>query len=344
MPLMAGFELFGHELSRPGPTLVVAEVANTHEGNRATAIEMVQRLSGTGVTSIKFQLHLPEAEMIRSHPKFHTQTARSLSLADLKELKLLVEELGMNFLCTPFSREASDELERLRVSAMKIGSGEVTDPDFVRHVARKGIPTILSTGMTSPLELDRATSIFLEHATPFMLLHCISVYPTPNELLRLDTIQRLKERYGIPIGFSCHTPNVRAPLMAAALGARVLECHYTLDRATAGTSDHRVSLQPLEFAELVDSLRELEAARGVREGILPEEQPTISWARHAVVTVRPVAKGQTIRREDISTKRPLFDGVPADQIDQVIGAVAANDLGADELVRRGDLATTSSTH
>lgn len=335
---MNTFAIGNRRIDQESPVYVIAEVANTHEGSLETARKMVDAVAGSGVDAVKFQLHFPAAEMIHSHPKFVTQGQRSLSLDDLKELKTYVEEKGLTFLCSGFSREAVDALVEMNLPALKVGSGEVSDPDFLEHVAKKGVPTILSTGMTTLEEVATAVEIFKKHGTPYMLLHCASVYPADYKHLNLDTIRALGEEFEVPVGFSDHTAEILSSVASVAFGAVMIEKHYTLDRAQEGTSDHKVSLQPEEFIELVKGVRSLEVARGVKTGILPEEEEVIAWARHAVVTVRDIEKGATITREDISTKRPLFDGVPAARLSEVLGKKAIRAIKADDLVRWDDLA------
>jgi N-acetylneuraminate synthase len=328
----------GHkEVGGTNPVFVIAEIANCHEGKIDIAREMVDKIAGSGVDAVKLQLHIPEAEMLKSHPKFHTQGGRSLSLDELKELKHYIESKGLLFLCTPFSREAADQLETLDVAAFKIGSGEVSDPDFIDHIARIGKPMIISTGMMELDELDEAVRIIKSHNTPLIILHAISLYPTPYNRLNLLTIPMLKERYQVPVGLSDHTPEIYSAIASLSLRPALIEKHYTLDRNTVGTSDHKVSLQPEEFIELVSAIRKLEPAMGERVGILEEEQQVIAWARHAVVSTRAIKKGETFTKENISTKRPLYDGIPAKRLADVVGKTATKDIEADALLHNEDV-------
>lgn len=323
---MNQFFIGDREIGDGQPVYIIVEAANCHEGDFETAKRMLLEIADTGVDAIKYQRHVVEDEMIPAHPKFETQRKRSLSLPQLQELKTMAEERGLDFICTPFSRQAADEVESLGVKAFKIGSGEATSHDYLEHVARKGIPTIFSRGMTSFDEVDEASAVFKKHGTAHMVLHCTSVYPASPEQLFLDSISVLKERLGVPVGYSSHIPSVSAAVNAAALGASLVEVHYSLDRESEGTTDHKVSLMPSEIQEMVSRIRELEKMRGVKEGILPEEEQVISWARHSVVSVAPIKKGEAISREQVSTKRPLWKGIPAKHLPEVLGKRATRDI------------------
>ncbi len=319
------------------PVFIVAEVANTHEGSFEVAKRMIDEIESTGVDAVKFQLHIPREEMIRSHPKFFMQGKRSLSIGQLADLKSYAETKGLYFLCTPFSRKAADQLEEIGVDAFKIGSGEMTDLPFIEHIARKGKPMIISTGMSGYQEITETVELVGSYGTPFMLVHCISIYPTPYERLNLGVIPKMRERYGVAVGLSDHTPEIFSAIAAVPYGVSLIEKHYTLNRNTVGTSDHKVSLERHEFKMLVDGVRKIEKARGNVKIIFSEERPIIEWARHAVVTVKDVPAGKIIGVEDISTKRPLYDGIPAKFLYKVIGQRAKHNITEDSIIRWTDI-------
>lgn len=319
------------------PVFLVAEIANAHNGSIDTAKHMIDELRDSGVDSIKFQLHIVEAEMISEHPKFHTQKQRSLSLEELKVLKKYTEDRGMYFLCTPFSREAADQLELIGVDAFKIGSGELTDLSMIEYIAKKGKTMILSTGMSELSEIDATVAILKKYNTPFMLLHAVSVYPPAYEQLNLGVITTLRERYEVPIGLSDHTPEIYSAIAAVPLKAAFIEKHYTLDRNQSGTSDHKVSLEPHEWKELASAVRKIEKACSEQKIILPEEKKVIDWARHAVVALTDIEVGTTIETSMVGTKRPLWDGIPASELAKVIGRKTKRTLKADTLIKWTDL-------
>ena len=316
------------------PAFIIAEIANAHEGNFDTAIRMIDALSGSGVDAIKFQLHIPEAEMLPSHPKFNTTKQRSFSIAQLAKLKDYTESKGFYFLCTPFSREAVDALDALGVEAFKVGSGEVSDPAFVEYVARKKKTIILSSGMSTLEEIAEAKNIAARHNAPCAVLHCVWENPVRYEHINLAVIPKLRELFQVPIGLSDHTPEIFSAIAAVPYGVAIIEKHYTLDRNQQGTSDHKVSLEPGEFKVLVDAVRKIEKACGSEKQIWKEEESVAEWARHAVVSVRDIAEGEIITAEAISTKRPLYDGIPANEMAQVIGKKANCAIPKDSLIKK----------
>ena len=332
------FQIGKRKIGPNAPVYVIAEAANCHEGEIATAKKMVDAILASGADAIKFQLHIVEEEMTSDHPKFETQRKRSLSVPELKELKVYCKKKGIDFLVTPFSRKAVDILDSMNVPAFKIGSGEVSDPLFMEHVAKKGRPVIFSTGMMTDGEVKMAVTILKKYKTPYVILHCISEYPAEYKNIHLPTITSLKKKFGPLIGFSDHTIDGYSTYGAVALGAVVVEKHLTLDRATIGTADHKVSLEPHEWPVLVQGIRAIEKMRTTaRKGILPAEKSTISWARHSVVTLRDIRKGQRMTRADITTKRPLYDAIPAHDWKKVVGARAVRDLKRDTRVKKGDI-------
>jgi N-acetylneuraminate synthase len=321
--------VFGDTVIGEGkPVFLVAEIANAHEGSIETAKKMVDALKGSGVDSIKFQLHIHDAEMLPTHPKFLTQQKRSLTLAEIIEIKKYTEEAGFYFLCTPFSREAADQLESIGVDAFKIGSGEVTNPLLMEHIAQKGKPTILSTGMTELDELDETVAIFKKYGTPYMLLHSVSEYPPTYAHLNLGAIASLRERYGVPVGLSDHTPEIYSAIAAIPFQAALIEKHYTLDRNTVGTSDHKVSLEPNEWKTLVDAVRKIEQACGSDKKILDDERAVMDWAKQSLIALQDIPEGTVITKEMVWAKRPLGKGIPAKHIHKVLGKKATRTIDA----------------
>lgn len=326
-----------HILGEGRPTLIVAEIANCHNGSFETAKLMVDKIADTGVDAVKFQLHIPSAEMIPSHPKFKTQTQRSLNPKQIAKLKKYVEDKRLLFICSAFSREAADELVKMGVSAIKIGSGEVSDLPLLEYVAKKGLPMIVSTGMTSWAEIKDAVRVMKKRHVPFVLLHCVSIYPNVYNKLNLRTIESLRKQFNVPVGWSDQVPEIYSAIGAMAFAPAIVEKHYTLDRNQPGTSDHKVSIEPAEFLEMVNAIRKLETAYGEKKGVLKEEKEVISWARHSVVSTRPIPRGKIISTSDISTKRPLNRGVPAKYFSKIIGKKSTRDIKKDTIIRWSDV-------
>jgi len=315
------------------PTFIVAEVANTHEGDFNTAKRMVDLIKDTGVDAVKFQLHIADAEMLPSHPKFETTKKRSLTADQIAYLKKYSETNGLTFLCTPFSREAIDILVDIGMDSIKIGSGEASDPGFLEHAARKKKPLIVSTGMATKNQIGGMASLLNKHKVSYMFLHTVSKYPPEYKDLNLGYIKKMQKMYDVPVGFSDHLPEIYSSIAAVSHGASMIEKHYTLDRNQVGTSDHKVSLEPAEFKEMVSAIRKVEKAGGTIKIINREEEMVKAWANHSVVSVCDIKQGQRIKAELITTKRPLYDGIPAHNMHDLIGRKAKINIKKDSIIK-----------
>ena len=325
------------------PCFVIAEAGINHNGDVAIASDLVHAAAEAGADAIKFQTVFPEHQMLRDgcaaymgEPLFDLLTRTALSRDAHYSLRDLAIKKGVLFLSTPFSREAADFLEMLGVPAFKTGSGELTHLPLQRHIARKGIPMIISTGMSLPEEIDRTVAVVRDAKTPFALMHCTSAYPTPYAHVQLDCIDWLRTRYAVPAGLSDHTLGTYIGFAAAALGANLFEKHFTLSRTLPGP-DQPGSIEPLEFQDLVRGIRAIEQAHGGTKRIQPGEQAVRDVAHHSIVSLRTIAAGATISADDVWAKRP-GTGIPAHQLDEVIGRVAKREIAADRLIRWDDVA------
>jgi N-acetylneuraminate synthase len=325
------------------PCFVIAEAGINHNGDARLAAELVQAAAAAGADAIKFQTHFPDHEMLRDgatasyvgESLFDLLTRTALTRAAHIELRDLAAQHGIQFLSTPFSREAADFLETIGVAAYKTGSGELTNLPLQRHIARKGKPMLISTGMSTPEEIDRTVGVVREAGAPFALMHCTSTYPTPYEHVQLGCIGWLQERYQIPVGFSDHTVGSYMAFAAVATGAHLVEKHFTTSRGLPGP-DQQGSIEPVELADLVCGIRAVERARGATKAIQPGEPAVRAMAHHSVVSIRDIPAGATIGAHDVWTKRP-GTGIPARQLDEVIGRVAKQRIEKDRLIRWSDL-------
>lgn len=244
----------------------------------------------------------------------------------------------MIFLCTPFSRAAAERLETMAVSAYKIGSGECNNYPLVRHIASCGKPIILSTGMNDISSIAPAVDILRKAGVPFALMHCTSMYPTPYRKVRLGAMASLRESFpDAVVGLSDHSLGNFTCFAAVALGARLLEKHFTSDKTWPGP-DVPLSIDPGELADLVTGANAVYEALGGVKDILPEERPTIDFAYACVVTIQRIEAGQTLTPENIWVKRPGTGEIPAARFDEVLGRSALRALGKDVQLRWGDLA------
>ena len=328
----------------PGrPCFVIAEAGINHNGDTVLAAELVDAAAGAGADAIKFQTHFPEHEMLRGgttaayvgESLFDLLTRTALSREAHATLRDLAASKGIVFLSTPFSREAADFLETLGVPAFKTGSGELTNIPLQRHIARKRKPMIVSTGMSTPDEIDATVRALDAEGAMYALMHCTSTYPTPFEHVQLGCIAALQSKYGVPVGFSDHTLGTAISVAAVASGANIFEKHFTASRSLPGP-DQQGSMEPKELEGLVKDIRAVEQSLGAAKKIQPGEQDVRDMALHSVVSVRDIEAGRPISAEDIWPKRP-GTGIPAARMGDVLGRVARRAIPKDRLISWDDL-------
>jgi len=329
----------------PGePCFVIAEAGINHDGDPTLAAELLDAAAAAGADAFKIQTHFPEHEMLRSgataayvgESLFDLLTRTALSREAHVELRDRAAKKGIVFLSTPFSREAADFLESIGVPAFKTGSGELTNLPLQQHIARKHRPMIISTGMSTPEEIDRTVQTVRAEGTPFALMHCTSTYPTPYEHVELGCINWLHDLYGVPVGFSDHTLGGYMALAAVASGAALFEKHFTTSRSLPGP-DQQGSMEPRELEDVVRGIRAIERARGATKKIQPGEQDVRNMAHHSVVSIRDIAAGATIAAGDVWAKRP-GTGIPARQLGEIVGRKAKHAIAKDRLITWDDLA------
>jgi len=342
--MSAALDIGGRLVGDGEPCYVIAEACINHNGDFATALEMIERAAEAGADAIKFQVHYLEHEMLRDVPtsgnfdKPLWDVLEETNLSDDRHTALRDRcvERGIDYLCTAYCREAGDFVASLGVPLLKVGSGETTNIPFLRSLARHGIPLLVSTGMATLEEVDGTVEALRATGAPFGITHCTSEYPPVYEDINLGMIPLYKERYRIVVGHSDHSPTIYTALGAVAWGASVIEKHFTLDRSQPG-ADHAVSLEPDELAELVAGVRAVKAAGGARKEVFERERPIRAWAHHSVVTLRPIAAGERFADENVWVKRP-GTGIPAAELDGIVGRRAARDLPADALLAWEDVA------
>jgi N,N'-diacetyllegionaminate synthase len=323
---------------------VVAEAGMNHDGSLGNAIRMAEVAAECGADAVKFQLHDAPAETTRdapSPPYFQHESRwdyfRRTAFSDEQwaTLKEACERAGIEFLCSVFSLQAVERLERLGVRRYKVGSGEVTNVELIRAVAATGKPVLLTSGMSSWAELDRAVAAAGDDVT---VLQCTSEYPTPPEHVGLNVLAELRERYGKPVGLSDHTLGPYACFAAVALGASVVEKHFTLSRELYGP-DASLALEPDELEELVEGVREIETmlANPVDKDDLERYGDMKRVFEKSVVAVADIPAGATIERGMLAAKKP-GTGIPAARIDEVVGRTARADIAADTVLTEDALA------
>lgn len=322
------------------PPLVIAEIGINHNGSLAVAKEMVDAAKKAGAEVVKHQTHVVEDEMSIEAKKvipgnsdksiYEIMSEASLTEEEEFELKEYIEKQGMIFLSTPFSRAAADRLNRWGVEAYKIGSGECNNYPLIRHVASFGKPMIISTGMNDIISIRKTVEIVESFQVPYALLHTTNLYPTPPELVRLGAMLELKKEFpNALIGLSDHTTNNNACLAAAALGASILERHFTDTKKRIGP-DIINSMDTNELSALIEGVQEIFKMRGGKKEAAREEQVTIDFAFATVVAIRDIKAGEVFNQDNLWVKRPGTGEIRAEFYEQVLGKRALKDIQMDQ--------------
>lgn len=329
-----------------GACYVIAEAGVNHNGDIGVARELVKAAAESNADAIKVQTFIAEDVTAPTARKavyqLETTSKKESQLEMLRSLELpreahaelqeLCRDLGVAFVSTPFDTKSVDLLDELGVPFIKIGSGEVTNLPFLEYVARKGRPIVLSTGMSTLAEVDEAVcAIERAGCTDLTLLHCVSNYPADPAAVNLRAMETMHQAWGHPVGYSDHTPGIAVAVAAAALGACVIEKHFTLDRTLPGP-DHRASLEPGVFREMVDAIRTVERAMGDgRKAPAASEIETAAAARRSLVAARDIAPGETLREEDVAILRP-GTGLPPSMLRYVLGCTTRTAIKAGALL------------
>jgi N,N'-diacetyllegionaminate synthase len=328
------------------PVTVIAEVGSVHDGSFGNAGRLIDVASASGADVVKFQTHISAAETLRDapmppyfkgEPRYEYFERTAFSRDQITALKERCEENGVSFLSSPFSIEAVELLEDIGITQYKIASGEVTNLPLLDMIAQTGKDVILSSGMSSWEELDVAVETVLKHNNRLAVLQCTTTYPCPYERVGLNVMLEMKERYGLPIGLSDHTLTAYAALAAVTLGATIIEKHFAFSRHMYG-SDAKHSLEPGEFADMVQGIRAIEAMLASpvdKHDVTPYSVMKDTFEK-SVVSVVSIPAGTVITREMIGFKKP-GTGIPAREYAEVIGRKAARDIAQDRLIRRDDL-------
>jgi len=329
------------------PVFIVAEAGVNHNGDAELARRLVDAAADCGADAVKFQTFTADALLTKGAPKagyqLETTGAAESQREMLARLELGADQLGplrdravkrgLVFFSAPFDEASADLLESLGVALFKIPSGEITNLPLLRHVAAKGRPLIVSTGMAGLGEVEEAVAaIRAAGDPPLALLHCLSAYPAPPAELNLRAMDTLARRFGCPVGLSDHTLGIEIAVAAAARGADIIEKHLTLDTALPGP-DHRASLDPPAFATMVRAIRRVESALG--DGVkrpMPSETDTRRVARKSLVAARALETGRRLEAGDVAIKRP-GTGIPPAGLPRALGRRLVRDVAADEVLQ-----------
>lgn len=327
-------------------TFIIAEAGVNHNGSLEVAKKLVVEAAKAGADAVKFQTFKAEKLVTADAPKAEYQkrnvgtTGNQLDMlkklelknSDFKELANYCKDQGIEFMSTPFDEESADFLDQLGVRQFKIPSGELTNYPLLAHIAKKKKPIILSTGMSSLEEVQEALDVITNSGNrKIIVLQCLSSYPAPINQVNLLAMVTMKKEFGFPVGFSDHTEGIEVAIASVALGAEVIEKHFTLDKNMEGP-DHRASLEPDELREMVKSIRNVDLALGDGiKRIAPAEHDVKKVARKSIVALEIIEAGVLLTKDLITIKRP-GTGISARDLNKVIGKKTVATIGKNELI------------
>ena len=335
-------------MSNSDKVIIIAEAGVNHNGNYDLAVKMIHEAKRAGADYVKFQTAVPELVISTFAPKAEYQKettgadesqldmcrAIHLPLTDYVKLAAICKEEGIGFMSTPFDLVSIDVLEELDMDYWKIPSGEITNLPYLRKIASKHRPVIMSTGMCEMQEIADALAVLEAGGLTrdqITLLHCNTQYPTPFADVNLAAMHTIAATFGTKVGYSDHTRGIEVPIAAVAMGAKVIEKHFTLDCNMEGP-DHKASLEPHQLKAMVDAIRNVEEAIGSAEKhATASETPNKEVARKSIVAARAITKGELLTEENITVKRP-GNGISPMLWDSVIGTKAKRDFIYDELI------------
>lgn len=329
-------------------TIIIAEAGVNHNGSMDLSRQLIDKAVEAGVDYIKFQTFKAETLVNRSARQADYQTKNigrsesqlemlrrlELSFPDFVTLNEYCSEKSIKFMSTPFDPESIEFLASLGMDYMKIPSGEITNLPYLRKIAMTGIPVIMSTGMSGLGMIEDAINVFYGNGLStdnITLLHCNTEYPTPMVDVNLRAIETLRSAFGTKVGYSDHTKGIEVPIAAVAMGASVIEKHFTLDRTLPGP-DHIASLDPHELKAMVEAIRNIELAMGSSvKKVSSSEERNITVARKSIVASRDISQGEMLTEDNLTVKRP-GSGISPMRWDEVIGQTAKRDFKEDELI------------
>lgn len=328
---------------------IIAEIGQAHEGSLGIAHSYIDAMAQTGVNAIKFQTHIAEAESSEFEPfrvkfsyeddtRFDYWKRIEFSEDQWIGLKTHCDEVGIEFLSSPFSLAAIDMLERIGVKRYKVGSGEVNNHLMLEYLAKTGKPVLMSSGMSSFEELDDSVALLKAFGTPLSIFQCTTSYPTEPENWGLNVIHELKQRYGVPIGYSDHSGDIYACLFAAAQGAELFEFHTVYDKSMFGP-DAKSSLIPAEVSKLVKGLRLYEQTllNPVDKSSNSQYSELKGIFEKSLAVNKDLPIGHVLRLEDLETKKPKGKGINAAEFRNILGARLARPLSKWEFLNKIDL-------
>ncbi len=341
------FKIGNKIISPKNKPYIIAEACINHEGNMKLAKKMIATAAKTGASAIKFQMHVLDDEMLKKTPKssnfseslYDTLNRTNFNTKQHIYLKKICKMHNIDYLCTPFSRKSADILfHEVKVKVFKVGSGELTNIPLQKFIAHKKLPTIISTGMSTLEEVKYTFDQIYKINKKIVLTQCTSIYPCPYEYSDIGVITQYREKFSVPIGLSDHTNSIYTSLGAVALGACLIEKHFTLNKKSKGP-DHASSIEPNELKELVDGSNAIFLARSSKKKIHEKEKEIIKWARESVVSTENIKKNQILTEKNTSVKRPAptKNIIPAKKFFSILGKRASKNIIKDRQIRWKDI-------
>ena len=337
---MSDFQIAGRKIGKGHPVFVIAEACDNHLGDMTVAKEMARLAKLAGADAVKYQHHLPDEEMLpdvpmsdnMKEPLYDFLKKYALTIQNHVDLKAYCDQIGIQYMCTPFSYKAAEELiAHNLLDAIKIGSGEMTDIPSLVKMSKFGKPMILSTGMSTYEEVDETYNAMVQTGIPLALTHCVSEYPPEYADSNLGVVAVMQQRYPKAIiGHSDHTPDLYTCYAAVALGAKIIEKHVIVDRLQPGP-DQSVSIDFHMLADLVEGIRKIEVGLGSEKVVHHKEKQIREWAFRSVVSTVAIPKGTVITADMVWSKRP-GTGIPSKKMHEVIGKTAVSDIPQNTLL------------
>ena len=328
--------------------IIIAEAGVNHNGDYEMAKQLALKAKEAGADYVKFQTGIPENVISRyadmaeyqkvniGHSESQLDMVRKIMLDKnaFAPLKQYCDEIGIKFISTPFDLVSIDILIPLEMDFWKIPSGEITNYPYLKKIAQLQEPVVMSTGMSEMDEIENAINVLCANGltkNQITLLHCNTEYPTPMQDVNLRAIEQMRERFGVTVGYSDHTKGIEVPIAAVAMGAEIIEKHFTLDKTLPGP-DHKASLEPNELKFMVDAIRNIEQALGDgKKHVSNSERKNITIARKSIIAARDIRRGEALTEENLTTKRP-GNGISPMRWKEVIGTCAIRDFKVDELI------------
>ncbi len=339
MKLSQSFFIKNKKISENSPVYIIAEVGINHNGSKAKCMKLIKQAHKSGADAVKLQIANPDLSYSKKHASYKEFKDKFLSDKCLKELIKYANSLGVALFATPGDFESLSRVCRLKMPAIKISSGLLTNLPLISEAAKKKVPIILSSGMAYLSEISEAVNTCRKYQSNIAVLKCTSIYPAPITKLNLNGINKLKNIFKIPVGYSDHAIGIKPSIYSVAMGAKIVEKHFTLNKRQKG-ADHKISIEPKEFKEMVGLIRELEKIMG-NDKLQPSKEEVISRNHyHRKIVARTlIKKGEKITKNNICLRRSYSKNkcIPLKYFFKIIGKKAAKNIKSEKILSMKDI-------